>query len=816
MGCECESVAQVKLNEASIAESLKKHILKSDILVLPPLLDLLVAFASDLPELFYNKYFYAFIADLRSLLKKKEQEILEGIFLCFISLFTVLQSYLSRDIIHLYVDNEFSSLFNNNSPWYIIDFSAQCLSYLLRKLNNQREFFIVGFHRLKKHADEIDGFGKLIFYCMRSDVNRRLHSCASSLLRLVLDIFIEEDVPIEESTSALCCALNSVANHVTTTNKKLTTCWQDTWDKDSGEIWPILLEKFDQIRTSKESDRKNNLLNSILKCILTLIKFKQGRLIVNVELTSEKLLNAVSAPEADGDLVVEIAARILISPHFEITSVHFSNVSSTIFQSNYSYAIIASFVEKVNGGEYFDDIILPLFLRHIILYLSSTSSSKNLLYIFETIGKILIPRKQIIQTGNDMNNSERFIIDLSQVEGIELEQCNKFFAFIKHLLKESVQKDDLSNLESLILVCFCIPHLAPLNVKEFAKLLKTLFKKTVKLLSKSSDPLISEDLTLFLKKKVKKGKIDVEEEPNIDFNIATTVGQEEQKLSFLLSILVEDLVLILDECSFLKCFNQSELFSLLIDGPCYRECKPLLRMLDIYLSIASRNNLLKEEHLKLIYPTLAPSLSSSDPTVRLLVSHIFSCFPIVLLPLKNETLELEERKNIFEIMFEAEMTNVTALDFRDRINTLCKLDLNNIVRHKAKSKIYDQGPILFFLGQLYINFKDIWSPVIKLLVNYALSFNDAQFWSIWFPKLKLASYFSFQELCKANNDIEEECIFKIEILNDCQKNLYSHLGMKNLKVAPDYLNYRDLLWRAMHQFPLNCERHHKEIVSLFF
>ncbi|KAK8400762.1 hypothetical protein O3P69_002513 [Scylla paramamosain] len=140
LGGDLQHLTQLVHQEQQVAECLARHLALSDTPALQPLLDLLVAFANDLPQEFYQRHFYNLLPVLVGQLASREPERLEAVFLCLASLLVVLQRYLRTDLVRLYHHQGYASLLSPAQPWYINELAAQTLSFLVRKASGQEAF----------------------------------------------------------------------------------------------------------------------------------------------------------------------------------------------------------------------------------------------------------------------------------------------------------------------------------------------------------------------------------------------------------------------------------------------------------------------------------------------------------------------------------------------------------------------------------------------------------------------------------------------------------------------------------------------------
>ena len=85
----------------------------------------------------------------------------------------------------------------------------------------------------------------------------------------------------------------------------------------------------------------------------------------------------------------------------------------------------------------------------------------------------------------------------------------------------------------------------------------------------------------------------------------------------------------------------------------------------------------------------------------------------------------------------SEQTSATLHEYREKLKFLQKLECTDgLASEIVRGNVNPSIPINYLLGMLYVNFKLLWDPVVKLISSYALSLNSTQFWPIFGPRLK--------------------------------------------------------------------------------
>ena len=778
-------------------------------MALQPLCDLLVAFSNDLPQEFYKRHFYHFLSKLISHLSTKEPEQIESVFLCIVSLFVVLQKYLREDLFTLYHVNNFSALLSKSYPWYVNELAAQSLGVLVRKIPKKDGFIAMSLKKLKKDESQVEGLGRVFASMIKSDVIQRLHSCTPKILRKLLEILKGDEVPQELALSTVKYTTTLVARYITTPHPDKGVEWQTLWKEDSALVWPTLWECIKDL-LSQNNAEANQHLNCILQVIKVFVTHKKGKLITDVDDFARNCLAVLKStlPDAIGQTMTEILSTILILPQDTLSSSVVEEIISAFLSSCYSPSTKFNFLKQLFDIERFDSEILPLVLPCLDELLGSSEDLDLRKGVIEFIATVTVQKQPPCTSGMDLSTWKVYPLDFSK-DGIT--KMGHIGSFIESRIKEGIL-DDFSNLEDLSMYLICLPHIMHLDHQDLAPYLTWILSDALTSLKDEAQKVVESDKPSAPKKR----KSDVVSPPvAIDLNIKSSIPLKTRRILFLMGLLVEVMSHILSNEDFLSSLSQFELVELMKRKHHYRENFHILRAVDIHFTILSleNQNVLDEKYLQEIYSFLAPSLSSVNPQVRFLVLHIFSLFSMTLPPPPENVDSVE---NVFEIMLNAESVPITPLELRDRFRYITMVDADHVKPHLPTSRIYDQAPLLFLIGQLYTNYKDLWEPILKAISGYAHAMPIDTFWPVWFSKLKIASHLTHEVLLRKQVDPDIDLHLSCSLLAYVNDSLSQHPGYSKITPKPDHLNFRDLLWRAMEKFPDICEAKNRDLVPLFF
>ncbi|GFU14946.1 small subunit processome component 20 homolog [Trichonephila clavipes] len=195
----------------------------------------------------------------------------------------------------------------------------------------------------------------------------------------------------------------------------------------------------------------------------------------------------------------------------------------------------------------------------------------------------------------------------------------------------------------------------------------------------------------------------------------------------------------------------------------YSDCINILRMVEYYLNSVSK----------------APVVEDLPEIILTLIQNLASPFHLTLSVL-NICLQVENFPTDFQTC-------------REKLKWLAKLEYQFIEKNlpAAYAEHLTKAAIYFLLGMLYVNFKLLWEPSIKILETFAHGTPEL-FWSIFYPHLSK----SFEFCVKCNSGEE---VFKV-----------SESPRENV----DIFNHHMLLWKAMEKFSDVVERKNKVVVPL--
>ncbi|KAK4290563.1 hypothetical protein Pmani_036542 [Petrolisthes manimaculis] len=816
LGRDIQTTAQILVQESHVAQCLATHLKEVDILSLQPLLDLLVAFANDLPQEFYLQHFYTFLEILVSRLKTREPEEIQAVFLCFVSIFVAQQKYLRDDLYRLYHTEGYANLLSSNYPWYINELAGQSLAFLLRKIPSKTTFWGMAFRKLHLDHKQTQGVGRLLASTIKSDVIQRLHSTAKDTLTHVLKLLGEEEIPREQAVQSVIYAVTQVAHHITSKLPDKTVTWKTPWLEDSHMVWPVFWDIINLLIMDIESSKAVvQHMHAVLEVLQVLVGYKNSSLVTDVSTTLKYCLTIIQTPgisEEIGHTTFDMVATLLTTHHQQINPFTLKQSISAVLASHNSQKITLGFIKELFDIPLFDTEILPQVLWYLTTILEDGDGEDTEREVLELLTSLVLQKQPPCKTGLDISSWRCYPLDFSLIQA-KLGSEGGIPMILKKKLSVGLAKD-LSNIEELIICLLCLPHVAPLNYQHLVPYFVKIHSVALETLDDQTEKFVDDDTTAVGRKAAKSEAKSVG--LKINLNVQQNISVDANKSLVLLSVLSEVMSHILNGKDYLASLSQLPLLEVLKQKPQYRENVYFLRALNFHFTIAEAerdSSIINEDLLRDFYPLVAPCLASANPQVRFIVVYMLSLFPVTLPPSPENA---DTAEGIFKVMLKAECVAVTPWEFKDRLRYITMLDADHIEQHQPVCNTYKLAPLLLFLGQLYINYKDLWTSVINAITSYAQTLPDKTFWPIWFSQLKITSHITKQVLNGEKTDIDEKLFPSNEIVSKMTLEVATHDGFSKLTPRPDYLNYRELLWKTMQKFPNICEARGRDLVPLFF
>lgn len=186
--------------------------------------------------------------------------------------------------------------------------------------------------------------------------------------------------------------------------------------------------------------------------------------------------------------------------------------------------------------------------------------------------------------------------------------------------------------------------------------------------------------------------------------------------------------------------------------------------------------------------------------VRLLTLHVYTLFESVIAVDKSESEEFK----VFSLCYSVESVEPQVQSFRAQLHSLECLTYGRSQANMCQNTPYKMFPLQYLCGCLYINFKLLWEPVLKIISTFAQGLQTTEFWEFFGAEL-IRSMNNTRSPPQVNFKTDRSKVSFIDAFFEKQI---------ELKFKPDFFNYCLLLWKAMEFFPEVVEEKNRQVVEL--
>ncbi|KAK6482713.1 small subunit processome component 20-like protein [Huso huso] len=772
---KCQSFNQLVFHQSTIVESLKTHLQVKGSLAYQPLLDLVVLLARDLQTDFYP-HFREFFVIITSLLETQDTEQLEWVFTCLSYLYKYLWRLMVKDISEIY--SLYSTLLAHTRE-HIRNFAAESFAFLMRKVPDLHSLFNCMFLDLEEHPEKAEGVGQLLFE-MCKGVRNMFHSCASKAFSVALKKLgpvTEREVELPWSTvgEVLCHMAESSASYV--------------YEEHFVVLWDCLqasvLEVFQELNNKSECSEQ---MKRLLHIYVLLIEHGKGSMVTKPETVCETLIKLFQVPQLSvpcKEKLLQVTSSLFLANNVSLPGTLIEETIKKIFRSGMDHDLILPFAEDLFNMNRFEQLFLPSLLQYLeqILGMDDPIAQQLALEILTklildkaeppTDGSMAFEKYPLIFTGQSFSlavkkqRSQKCVNKEAQMSVLE-----HFLSLIQVPSGETFT--DLSHPWAALVV---LPHIRPMDMEKVMPHLTSL---------------IDQLLNAIDNRTLGKGGLFV----------------ARQALSTLLSFS--------ESAEILTLFSVERVRNIVKNFP---SDPSSLLLADLYYTRLALNGCtehLSQEAMLELYDKLHPNLSSNISKIRLLTLRILSHFEVEL-PKKPEDDESTEMQSVFTISLQAELVPATVHDYREKLLHLRKLR-HDLVQAALPKGSFQEVPLSYLIGMLYINFSPLWDPVIELLVSHAKEMDNKDFWKVFYEHLDKVAISTEKELLDELEDVQTSVLDQDH--DKVQSGDVGVLYLEQLQSATeinertDFTNFRFLLWKAMALFPDRVEPRSRELSPL--
>ncbi|MBN3303699.1 UTP20 protein, partial [Amia calva] len=638
--------------------------------------------------------------------------------------------------------------------------------------------FNLMFLDLDEHPEKAEGMGQLLFE-MCKGVRNMFHSCASKAYPVAL----RKMGPVTERDLTLCWAAieeaighmaRTAASHIHTEHMiVLWNCLQDSVLEVSKEL-------------TNQSSEASKQMQRLLQIYLILVEHGRGSKVTKPESVCETLIQLVQAPhlsESCSQTLLKVTSSLVLAENMALPSSLIEETVKKVFRSGMSHQLILPFSEALFGMKQFEQLFLPSLLQYlehlfgmgdsIVRQLALELLTKLILVKAAppTDGSMAFEKYPLIFTGQSL------VFGGNKQATQPSERREEKFSVPKYILSlvGIPQEEPFADLSHPWAALVVLPHIRPLEPGKVIPILSSLIEHLFK---------------------------DVESKSLEKGGLFVALQAVSTLLSFKESAEILSLIPAERVRNILKNFP-SDLSALLLGDLYYTR-----------LALNGCTDHLSHKAMLELYDTLQHNLSSNISKVRLLTLRIFTHFEVPLLqrPQDDERLEVQ---SVFVISLQAELVPATVHDYREKLLHLRKLR-HDLVQVTLPGGAFQEVPLRYLIGMLYINFSPLWDPVIELIVSFAKDMDNKDFWTVFFEHLDKVALLAEKELRSELEDEQDSSLDQDKVaFGDVGVLFLQQLkGATEVKDRTDFTNFRFLLWKAMAQFPDRVEPRSRELSPL--
>ncbi|XP_016370276.1 small subunit processome component 20 homolog [Sinocyclocheilus rhinocerous] len=735
-----------------------------------------VQLARDLQMDFYP-HFCDFFIIVTSILETQDTKVLEWAFTCLSYLYKYLWRMMVKDIDKIY--SLYSKLLAHKKE-HIRNFAAESFSFLMRKVSDYDALFTLMFSNLSEDPQKARGAGQLIFEMCRGVCNM-FHSCATKALPVVLKklgpaAVQDVDLPWDSIKEALDHMSESSANYVEKEHLLV------LWDSLQGSLKEVL----GKLETSNAT-QANEHLERILYIYHTLVEHHKGAKITKPQSVCETLLQLVQAPGLSYSchrLLLQVVSAVLMGENLSLPASSIHELVKKVFNSGMDRDLILSFTKEMFDMKQFEQLFLPSLLQYLEQLFCMEDYVNRQLVLELLVG--LIVSKAPPPTDGSMAFEKYPLVFTVRSTGPERDQSVSVPQQILSLIVIPADQP-LSDLSHPWAALVLLPHVRPLEAS-------SVIPAVTALLNRLLQEVCSETLG--------RGGLFV----------------ARQALSTLLSF---------KETAAVQSLLPAELVRNILEK-LPTDLSALL-LGDLYYTRLALNGCsaqLSHDSLLELYQILHSNLSSNISKIRLLTLRIMSNFEADL-PKPAEGEESSNAQTVFAVCLQAEQVPATVQDYREKLLHLRKLR-HDLVQPCLPKGAFHEVPLRYLIAMLFVNFRPLWDAVIDLLVTHTKEMDNKSFWKVYYEHLEMVAGLAEEELQADEKDDEErggEQYQAAKQLRGSGTNVIESgdVGVLFLEQLDqvlnptqrtDFTNFRNLLWRAMAQFPDRVEPRSRELSPL--
>ena len=439
-----------------IVESLKYHLSVEDTLALQSLLEVLVSLSADLGPDFYPKFFVVFPI-LTSLLKTRDADKLEWIFVSISLLFRNLWRYMIHDMNN--VLDLYRTLLVSSQPSHIASFAAESVSFLLRKTPDHKAVLEKLFCMLECHPKAANAVGQVLFHMLKTSQSQ-FHSKTTIVLPDLL-YFVSKsycDMPYYES--ACLCIENTIKLMADHTKRKY-----------AAPVWNIIMN---EVKRATNEVKDPIYCNNLIKFLNTWCEAQHGAKLANCFefINAFKLCclfvgNYQSTDEVQSlySSLCVLATTVVVGSKVELEDRDKKNIVKLLVKKVMSFDSIAALWQAVIARSDFLILYLNAFLEFCAIQIQHET---NRFAVIKLIASFVVANQSLPQDSDDLRQFNPRCLDFTSLS----DEKNRFEPgnIIRNVINE---EKDFSSVWYSLVALFSVK---PLHVSLKTSVMKIITK----------------------------------------------------------------------------------------------------------------------------------------------------------------------------------------------------------------------------------------------------------------------------------------------------------------------------------------------------
>uniref|UniRef100_A0A914WC35 U3 small nucleolar RNA-associated protein 20 N-terminal domain-containing protein n=1 Tax=Plectus sambesii TaxID=2011161 RepID=A0A914WC35_9BILA len=693
---QLRTYTQVLHFQKKLASELEKHLQVENSSAFAILFQLVVALARDIRDDFYQYMWTLFTAITNALERSKhDPEVLEAGFVALAVLFKLQWRHITKDMRKAFC--YFIPLFGSREN-YMRRFAAEAFAFVFRKSNSVEKFVAFAAKKAAKSDDGflLDGVAELYFNTFKG-VSHQFHSRAQMQFELVL----KATLSIEDETQR-----NTAVEIVDKLIKKMVAF---TRKEHSKPITDVLLKFLDL----PSSDKRKESVTSLARLLTTWIEYKRGAIFQDYDRLFTIVHKIVRENPDRSESVFLDFISLLLQLRSEAVDKNGQRtkeiVESVLSAQALNVTLAVNFVTTLTDVPGFDVNIMPVVGQFAERVLNQANCARSDEVVVLNLYARICAKRRPISTSDLMQHgsaSRRPFMDARNHTTVR-----------EHVIKAMDSLDagvDQLSLERLVPAVAILPWLW-----------------------RSGETVQGVERVVDILESILDDDTSVERVVDILESILDDDTSKFGPRAGAFALICATTALLIDDKS-LASIKRDRFLDFIRRQCCLESSVQLLEL--VQQRCADWQEMDAVERLKETAEVLSSAFLSPHSVVRRAALGVMAAFPVQL-EANDDEKNGGQQESVFDVLLEAESTDLTIQNYRHRLMLVRKL------AHGSHRKFMPIGldkelewiPLKVILAQFYENFALLWPPLYAIAETYARGMPIDDFWTLFAPILEAAN-----------------------------------------------------------------------------